>query len=285
VAAIVANMNQPDFSDSFIGWLKTVHTYPKAFDFKYESITSILSIHVPSLFAQTNDKERKICSEFAKKNCKFGFTIDEFQASWEKKLRALQFAINIYLKEPNGLTLTKFFIEKGTSECRFNILNYLSPYWTEIASGEQEFRITFSFNADEPVRNEQTEFYFQKNDEIFFMRREDFWIAKRKGDIYTYKSARLLSEPFSLLKDTNFINIFGLILEYNEKDATVKVASMKFVFRKFSELTSCSFDFMSPDLSLNLVTNLTLVYIFVDFLTHFFGFIFNNKMACNPCQK
>ena len=69
-------MGQPDFGDAFANWLKTVHLYPKAFDFKYESITSILSINVPSLFAQTNDRERKICNEFVKKNCKFGFTID-----------------------------------------------------------------------------------------------------------------------------------------------------------------------------------------------------------------
>jgi hypothetical protein len=241
VAAIVANMNQPDFSDSFIGWLKTVHLYPKAFDFKYESITSILSINVPSLFASTNDKERKICNEFAKKNCKFGFTIDEFQESWNKKLRALQFAISIYLKEPNGLTLTKFFIEKGNNECRFNILNYLSPYWNEIIGGEQEFHITFNFNQDESVHSHFNEFYFKKNDEIYFMRRDDFWLARRKGDIYTYKSARLLTEPFNTILNKNYINIFGLILEYNEKDATVKVANIINSINRYSEKSECQF--------------------------------------------
>jgi len=29
VAAIVANLNQPDFAETFIGWLKSVSRYPR----------------------------------------------------------------------------------------------------------------------------------------------------------------------------------------------------------------------------------------------------------------
>lgn len=168
VAAVVANMNQPDFSDSFIGWLQSVHRYPRAFDFKYESIVSILDINVPSLFGYIGEKERRICTDYAKKYCKFGFSIEEFQQSWQKKLNALKFAITIYLKEPTGLTSTKFFIPKGNSECRFNILNYLSPNWNNILSGSQEFHITFNLNGDELVESadasfkSKNEFYLKK---------------------------------------------------------------------------------------------------------------------------
>ncbi len=113
VAAIVANLGQPDFSDSFTGWLDSVYKYPRAFDFKYESIVSILDIDARTLFAQVALQEERICSETLHKSCYFGFTLEDFVDKWEKKRRALQFAITIYLKEPQGLTLNKFFIQKG----------------------------------------------------------------------------------------------------------------------------------------------------------------------------
>ena len=250
MAAVVANINQPDFSDSFIGWLQTVNKYPRAFDFKYESIVSILDINVATLFSYSASKERKICNDFTKKNCKFGFTLEEFEASWRKKLDALKFAITAYLKEPNGLTQTKFFIEKGNSDCRFNILNYLSPYWREITESGQEFHITFNLNSDEDERKTNVtdkkaswgEHYFRKNDEIFFMKRDEFWLAKRKGDIYTYRSAKLLKEPFKSASTGNLVNIFGLILDYNEKDSTVTVVDMSRVLSKYAEITGCKFE-------------------------------------------
>jgi hypothetical protein len=151
VATVVANMNQPDFSDTFISWLQTVHKYPRAFDFKYESIVSLLDIDVKTLFAFTGEKEKRICTDFSKKICKFGFTVDEFAESWQNKLRALQFAITVYLKEPNGLITSKFFIKRGDSECRFNILNYIPPKWEEIVKGDEEFHITFKLASDELV--------------------------------------------------------------------------------------------------------------------------------------
>ena len=48
-----------------------------------------------------------------KKSCYFGFGVEEFADRWKRKLKALKFAITIYLKEPNGLTQNKFFIDKG----------------------------------------------------------------------------------------------------------------------------------------------------------------------------
>lgn len=149
MAAVVANMDQPDFADSFIGWLQTVKKYPRAFDFKYESLVSILDINVASLFGYSANKERRVCNEFTRSKCKFGFTLDEFEESWHKKLSSLKLAITMYLREANGLTQTRFFIEKGNSDCRFNILNYLSPFWREITESGQEFRLTFNLNVDE----------------------------------------------------------------------------------------------------------------------------------------
>ena len=96
VAAIVANLNQPDFSETFIGWLKSVHKYPRGFDFKYESIVSILNFNPKILFANQAEKERQICAENTKSICKFGFTLDDFEQHWQKILNSLKFAITIY---------------------------------------------------------------------------------------------------------------------------------------------------------------------------------------------
>ncbi|RNA27933.1 hypothetical protein BpHYR1_013493 [Brachionus plicatilis] len=244
VAAIVANLNQPDFSDTFIGWLKTVHKYPRAFDFKYEPIVSVLNINVPMLFGHMGDKERKICADYAKKHCKFGFTIEEFETKWKNKLDALKFAITVYLKEPTGLTWTKFFIKKGTSECRFNILNYISPTSDHVMNEGKEFLLTMNLNEDESTESNSSlpknEFLFRKNDEINFMKRNEFWLAKKKSHIYTYQSARLVNEPFKSVHK-NYINILGLVLEYNENDSTVSVANLNQVLDEYSTKTNCLF--------------------------------------------
>ena len=41
---------------------------------------------------------------------------------------------------------------------------------------------------------------------------------------------------------SNLINIFGLILSYNEKDSTLSVVDMGKVLRRYNEITGCSFD-------------------------------------------
>ena len=280
VAAIVANMKQPDFPDTFAQWLKTVRWYPRAFDFKYESIVSILDINVASLFTRSADRERLICSEFLRtrngdnnttnttttnaNTCHFGFTLDDFEQAWSRKLKALQFAITLYLKEPAGLTTAKFFIEKGSAECRFNILDYLAPYWSELANGTHEFHATFGMNEDEPVVADDIfgiensansalpsagEFFFKRNDELVFMRRDSAWMTRRKGAAYTLRSARLIKEPFASMSslnatatDKNYINMLDLVLEYRERDATLIVANMSQVLDAYARLTSCPFE-------------------------------------------
>lgn len=177
-------MNQPDFSDTFVEWLRTVRDFPKAFDLKYESIASVLDLNVPILFGMTAETEKRVlCTPETVNKCEFGFTFEDFEESWRNKLKSLKLAITIYLKEPSGLTSSKFFIPKGSSECRFTILNYISPYWIELANEDakqQEFHLTMTLDKDEPAA-EHSESYFEKNDEIYFTKKEEFWLAKRKG--------------------------------------------------------------------------------------------------------
>lgn len=170
VAAIVANLNQPDFGDSFISWLRTVPSYPRAFDLKYESLASILDINVPSLFGEIQHREAVVCP-----GCKMELSLVEFEDEWKRRLNALKFAITVYLKEPFGLAgSNRFVIEKGDPECRFNIINYLAPRWTELSSGDQEFHVSFHITSDESSLDLDLDFASEfgfVNDQVFFIKR------------------------------------------------------------------------------------------------------------------
>ena len=269
VAAIVANLNQPDFSDTFIGWLQTVHYYPKAFDFKYESISSILDIDVKTLFLYTGSTNGKLCKETISNKCEFGSTIQEFQEIWSRKLRALKLATTLYLKEKSGLTTTKFTIEKGDTECRFNILIYLSPYWKEIYSGGQEYRITFTLYRDESIQYSNillliNSYRFKTYEEIYFTRREDFWLSRHKKERFSYQSAKQINEPLKLL-NRNYINIYGLVLEYSESDATVTVVDMVNVLKVYSIETGCDFQAKYLNVSVNGTTQVLKPIIYLNY--------------------
>ena len=82
IAAIVAKMNQPDFSETFSKWLESVIFYPKAFGFRYESLTSILDINVKTLFTYALGPDGLICKRTAKVTCEFGTTFAEFEEIW-----------------------------------------------------------------------------------------------------------------------------------------------------------------------------------------------------------
>lgn len=172
VAAIVANLNQPDFGDSFIAWLRTVPNYPRAFDLKFESLTSVLDINVASLFGQLQHRESLICPQ-----CPRGLdlSLSEFEHQWQRRLDALKFAITVYLKEPHGLAgSNRFVIDKGDPECRFNIINYLAPRWTELTSGLQEFHVSFHLSDDENSLVRDLDFHAQfgfTDDQAFFIKR------------------------------------------------------------------------------------------------------------------
>lgn len=47
VAAIVANLNQPDFGETFIGWLKSINRYPRNPFYKAQFF--LIHIHIYSL--------------------------------------------------------------------------------------------------------------------------------------------------------------------------------------------------------------------------------------------
>lgn len=239
-------MYQPDFGETFARWLDSVNIYPKAYDFRYESLTSILDINVKTLFTFSVGSDGLLCKKTDEVPCEFGTTFAEFEEIWSFKLRALKFAITMYLKEKSGLSVTKFFIEKGDRECRFNIFDYLSPFWKEIDMGGHEYRITFIYNLDTnsaPINqssHNHLDFKLSKNDEIIFMKRENFWLARHSDERFSYHSTKVLNEPFKSL-NRSFINIFGLILEYQETDASVFVVDMDSVMDQFSLKTDCAF--------------------------------------------
>jgi len=90
---------------------------------------------------------------------------------------------------------------------------------------------------------------------VFFIKRDEFWLAKRKGSAYTYESARLLTEPFkSTVASRKFVNILGLVLEYNEVDATVSVVDLNNVIAEYAVNVGCSFSLDNLADLQNLVT-------------------------------
>lgn len=177
MAAIVANLNQPDFSDSFVSWLRTVPKYPRAFDLKFESIASILDLNIPALFGDLVSKEAVVCPK-----CKLQISVDEFEQEWKRRLDALKFATTVYLKEPHGLAgKNSFVIEQGNSDCRFNIFNYLAPFWNELTSGEQEFHVSFNTENDSSDQDlNLSELDFSDNQAFFIKRFFNEIINNRK---------------------------------------------------------------------------------------------------------
>ncbi len=77
---------------------------------------------------------------------------------------------------------------------------------------------------------------------MYFIKRDEFWLAKRKGTTYTYESARILTEPFkNAVASRNLLNILGLVLEYNEADATVSVVDLRKIIAEYATSVGCSF--------------------------------------------
>ena len=72
------------------------------------------------------------------------------------------------------------------------------------------------------------------------MKREDFWLARHSDERFSYHSTKVLNKPFESL-NISFINVFGLILEYKESDATVFVVDIDNVIDQFSAKTGCVF--------------------------------------------
>lgn len=246
VAAIVANLNQPDFSDSFISWLRTVPIYPRAFDLKFESLASIFDFNVASLFGEMRSKDAIICPK-----CKLALSLQEFEDKWRRRLSALKFATTVYLKEPSGLSgSNRFSIDKGDSDCRFNIVNYLAPKWSELTSGEQEFQLSF-YTDYEDLSLSEIGFSDDDNNEVLFTKRDDFWLVRPKNGLYGYQSARLLPEPFRSSTTMNYLNLNGLVLAYNEKDATVSIGNFEQALSEYSNFTRCDFQLVESDKNRN----------------------------------
>jgi hypothetical protein len=257
----VANLNQPDFSDTFTGWLQTVHKYPKAYDFQFESITSTLEINLKSLFAYAVDQtssntsgHRLLCNVTDANKCQYGTTIDEFEYIWDRKLNALKFAITLYLRDKDGILANKFFIPKGDTECRFNVLNFIAPHWNEIVSTEgHDYRLTVTLDVTTIVNHTDpalpNELKFQNGDEIFISYKDDYWQARRMANTLSYEAFKRIDEPFRSLNKT-YVNVYGLLLEYQETNALLKIADMTMAINEYSLDTSCDFNFRYSSTSL-----------------------------------
>lgn len=75
-------------------WLTSIPKYPKAFKIKMRSINELLNLNVRNLFV--GDFRNETCQLSSAKKCIYGTTIEEFQESFDKRRKSLEYAIEIF---------------------------------------------------------------------------------------------------------------------------------------------------------------------------------------------
>ena len=80
-------------------WLRSIPKYPKAFKIKMRPIHEILNFNVRNLFIREFANET--CQKTPTRECIHGTTIDEFQASFDRRRKSLEFAIEIFRHKVN----------------------------------------------------------------------------------------------------------------------------------------------------------------------------------------
>ena len=80
-------------------WLRSIPKYPKAFKISMRPMHEILNFNVRNLFV--GEFFNKTCQKSPTRECIHGTTIDEFQASFEKRRKSLEFAIEIFRHKVN----------------------------------------------------------------------------------------------------------------------------------------------------------------------------------------
>jgi hypothetical protein len=75
-------------------WLRSIPKYPKAFKITMRPINEILNFNVRNLFV--GEFANETCHKSPTRECIHGTTIDEFQESFEKRRKSLEFAIEIF---------------------------------------------------------------------------------------------------------------------------------------------------------------------------------------------
>ena len=93
VAELITRVGSPSFGQTLRTWLEQIPRKPKAFKVKMRPINELLNINVKSIFMNYGTE---ICQKTDVRKCHFGTTLNEFQESFDKRRKSLEFAIELF---------------------------------------------------------------------------------------------------------------------------------------------------------------------------------------------
>ena len=74
-------------------WLRSIPKYPKAFKVKMRPLNELLNFNVRSLFI---GEFNQTCQRTQMRKCSYGTSVEEFQESFDKRRKSLEYAIEMY---------------------------------------------------------------------------------------------------------------------------------------------------------------------------------------------
>jgi hypothetical protein len=95
IAQLITRL-ESNTGSTLLEWLRSIPKYPKAFKLKMRPINELLNLNVRNLFSSELESLTSTCRPTNTRNCIHGTTIDEFQNEFDKRLKSLEFAIEIF---------------------------------------------------------------------------------------------------------------------------------------------------------------------------------------------
>ena len=93
VANLITRLGGEGVDQALTSWLESIPKMPKAFKIKMRPLNELLNINVKSIFMSYG---KEICQKTENRNCIFGTTMNEFQDSFDKRRKSLEFAIELF---------------------------------------------------------------------------------------------------------------------------------------------------------------------------------------------
>jgi hypothetical protein len=94
IGKLITKLESQHVGDTLTSWLKSIPKKPKAFKLKMRPINELLDINVKSIFMQSATSD--ICQRTETRKCTFGTTMNEFQESFDRRRKSLEFAIELF---------------------------------------------------------------------------------------------------------------------------------------------------------------------------------------------
>ncbi|XP_078357305.1 uncharacterized protein LOC144642195 [Oculina patagonica] len=251
IASILSDVYAPTFKTEFKEWLKSIPQYPKAFKFQMSSISDLVNFRANDLFPddkvtwgcegkaaelETEKDGRKFYYAYPVKGkkkkvyCKYDSRQSLEKAILEKRT-SLKRAIEIYMEE-GPVSLSDVRLEKCPPDTTAPTTKpttqlgrrrdewmdqKVAPKWQELISSDFTFKVSFDM-LDDLINPLHSAFNINKD-----MKRS---VRYRKGEWYTSDSDNAFHMYSGFAGAINNprnhrMNIFGLMLSYNEKDGSL----------------------------------------------------------------